>query len=73
MQAKLPTPPATVDYIPVADITTIDPVLYRILSKREYRVNGISYMDIHTLRMMMYLELSRPRGEVERWPKVYER
>ena len=62
-----------VDYIPVADITTIDPVLYRILSKREYRMNGISYMDIHTLRMMMYLELSRPRGEVERWPKVYER
>jgi Poly(A) polymerase catalytic subunit len=62
-----------VDYIPVADITEIDPVLYRILSKREYRVNGISYMDIHTLRMMMYLELSRPRGEVERWPKVYER
>ena len=62
-----------VDYIPVADITTIDPVLYRILSKREYRVDGISYMDIHTLRMMMYLELSRPRGEVERWPKVYER
>jgi hypothetical protein len=30
-------------------------------------------MDIHTLRMMMYLELSRPRGEVDRWPKVYER
>ena len=23
--------------------------------------------------MMMYLELSRPRGEVERWEKVYER
>jgi hypothetical protein len=62
-----------VEYIPVADITAIDPVLYRILSKREYRVNGISYMDVNTLRMMMYLELSRPRGEVDRWPKVYER
>lgn len=62
-----------VDYVPIADITAIDPSLYRILSKREYRVNGISYMDIHTLRMMMYLELSRPKGEVERWPKVYER
>ena len=62
-----------VDYIPVADITEIDPVLYRMLSKREFRMNGISYMDIHTLRMMMYLELSRPRGEVDRWPKVYER
>lgn len=62
-----------VEYIPVADITGIDPRLYRILSKREYRMDGISYLDIHTLRMMMYLELSRPRGEVERWPKVYER
>ena len=62
-----------VEYIPVADITAIDPILYRILSKREYRVNGISYMDVNTLRMMMYLELSRPRGEVERWSKVYER
>jgi hypothetical protein len=62
-----------VDYIPVADITAIDPALYRILSKKEFRVNGISYMDSGSLRMMMYLELSRPRGEVERWPKVYER
>lgn len=62
-----------VDYVPVADITAIDAPLYHILSKRELRINGISYMDIHTLRMMMYLELSRPRGEVERWPKVYER
>lgn len=62
-----------VDYIPVADITSLDPSLYRILSKREFRVNGISYMDASSLRMMMYLELSRPRGEVERWPKVYER
>jgi len=62
-----------VEYVPVADITVIDPPLYRILSKRELRVDGISYMDIHSLRMMMYLELSRPRGQVERWPKVYER
>jgi len=62
-----------VDYVPIADMTAMDPSLYRILSKREYRTDGISYLDVHTLRMMMYLELSRPRGEVERWPKVYER
>lgn len=62
-----------VDYTPIADITQIHPTLYRILSKREYRVDGISYMDANTLRMLMYLELSRPRGEVERWTKVYER
>jgi hypothetical protein len=62
-----------VDYIPVADMTSIDPKLFRILSKREYRVDGISYLDANTLRMLMYLELSRPRGEVTRWPKVFER
>jgi len=62
-----------VDYIPVADMTLIDSKLYRILSKREYKTDGISYLDANSLRMLMYLELSRPRGEVSRWPKVYER
>jgi hypothetical protein len=62
-----------VEYIPVADITAMDSTLYRILSKREFRRDGISYLDANTLRMLMYLELSRPRGEVSRWPKVYER
>ena len=62
-----------VDYIPVADMTSIDPKLYRILSKREFRLDGISYLDANSLRMLMYLELSRPRGEVGRWTKVFER
>lgn len=62
-----------VDYVPVADMTAIDPKLYRILSKREFRSDGISYLDANTLRMLMYLELSRPRGEVSRWSKVFER
>lgn len=62
-----------VNYVPVADMTALDPKLYQLLSEREYRNDGISYMDANTLRMLMYLELSRPRGEVERWPKVYER
>lgn len=62
-----------VDFIPIADMTAIDPKLYRILSKREFRTDGISYLDANTLRMLMYLELSRPRGEVGRWPKVFER
>lgn len=62
-----------VDYIPVADITSIDPKLYKILYKREFKTDGISYLDANTLRMLMYLELSRPRGEVGRWSKVFER
>lgn len=62
-----------VDYIPVADMTAIDPKLYKILSNREFRIDGISYLDANSLRMLMYLELSRPQGEVGRWPKVFER
>ncbi len=62
-----------VNYVSVADMTQIDPKLYRILSSREFRHDGISYLDANSLRMLMYLELSRPRGEVDRWSKVYER
>jgi hypothetical protein len=62
-----------VNYIPVADITQIDERLNTLLVERHYEKNGISYMDANTLRLLMYLELSRPKGEVERWSKVYER
>ena len=62
-----------VDYIPVADVTEIHGDLYKILARRAAKIEGITYIDVNTLRMMMYLELSRPRGEVKRWPKVYER
>lgn len=62
-----------VNFVPVADITQINPSIYKVLSNREYKYDGISYLDANTLRMLMYLELSRPRGEVERWAKVYER
>ncbi len=62
-----------VEYIPVADVTEIHEGLYKILSKKSVKIDGIHYIDVNTLRMMMYLELSRPRGEVGRWSKVYER
>jgi len=62
-----------VNFVPVADISTLDPVLYKALHKRSIKKDGIHYADPDFLRMMMYLELSRPRGQVERWSKVYER
>lgn len=62
-----------VNFIPIADISTLDPDLYKIVSKRSIVKNGIHYADPDMLRMMMYLELSRPRGQVERWEKVFER
>jgi hypothetical protein len=62
-----------VNFIPVADLTDIDEKLNNLLVERKFVVSGISYMDANTLRLLMYLELSRPKGEVARWNKVYER
>ena len=62
-----------VNFIPVADLTEIDERLYDLLHKEAFQDKGIHYMGSDTLRMLMYLELSRPGGQVERWSKVYER
>jgi hypothetical protein len=62
-----------VNYTAVADITETPDWLYYMLLKRSIIDQGIHYADIDFLRMNMYLELSRPRGEVERWDKVYKR
>jgi hypothetical protein len=62
-----------VNFVPIADITDISKGLYDTLWQRAYIRGGIRYTDPDILRMMMYLELSRPKGQVERWPKVYER
>lgn len=62
-----------VNYIPVADCSEMNPEMFRIIQRRAKVVSGIFYCDADLLRMMMYLELSRPRGEVERWTKVFDR
>jgi hypothetical protein len=62
-----------VNYIPVADCSELHPRLFKIVQSRAVAVEGILYCDPDFLRMMMYLELSRPRGEVDRWKKVFER
>jgi hypothetical protein len=62
-----------VNYVGVADITFMPHWMYTILHKRAIKDDGIYYTDADFLRMNMYLELSRPRGEVERWDKVYKR
>ena len=62
-----------VNFIAVADISYLDKQLYNIYLKESQVIEGIHYTSPDMLRMMMYLELSRPRGEVSRWSKVYER
>jgi hypothetical protein len=62
-----------VNFVPIADISELDPEVYKTLYRRSIKKEGIHYADADFLRMLMYLELSRPRGQVERWPKVFER
>lgn len=62
-----------VNFIPVADITYIPKQLFKSLSEQAIKVNGILYCPPNYLRMGMYLELSRPKGDVSRWEKVLKR
>jgi hypothetical protein len=59
-----------VNFIPVADITYLDKTIFNELNKDAIKVNGIRYCPPNYLRMSMYLELSRPKGDVSRWEKV---
>lgn len=62
-----------VNFIGVADITFIEPELFKSLMREAIERKGILYAPINFLRMSMYLELSRPDGDVSRWEKVYKR
>jgi len=62
-----------VNFIPVADITFLTPELFKALSKKSLVVSGINYTSPNYLRMLMYLELSRPQGDISRWEKVLKR
>ena len=62
-----------VNYSPIADITLIDKEFYERIYEKSVTIDGIHYVDPVFLRMMTYLELSRPRGMLSRWEKVYER
>jgi hypothetical protein len=62
-----------VNYMPVADLTQFPKEVYNALKKEAIRVNGILYAPPNFLRMAMYLELSRPAGDISRWEKVLKR
>tara|TARA_B110000483_G_scaffold144183_2_gene172132 strand:- start:1722 stop:3131 length:1410 start_codon:yes stop_codon:yes gene_type:complete len=62
-----------VNFIPIADITYLDKSIFNNLMKKAIKVNSINYCPPDFLRMSMYLELSRPMGDVSRWEKVLKR
>ena len=62
-----------VNFIPVADITYLEKPLFKRIQRDAIRVYGILYCPANFLRMNMYLELSRPAGDISRWEKVLKR
>ena len=62
-----------VNFIPMADITLLHDNLYDSIMKEAIVMNGIYYTSPNYLRMSMYLELSRPDGDISRWEKVLKR
>ena len=62
-----------VNFIPVADITMLPKELFNAIKKEAIKISGVLYAPPNLLRMGMYLELSRPAGDVSRWEKVMKR
>ena len=62
-----------VNFIPMADITEMNIQLFRSVLKESIVINGIHYAPANYLRMNMFIELSRPKGDVSRWEKVLKR
>jgi hypothetical protein len=62
-----------VNYIAIADITQMDTVFFDNLLKESIKIKNIYYSSIHFLRMALYIELSRPKGDISRWEKVFKR
>lgn len=62
-----------VNFIGIADITQIEKPLYEKLKQEAITIAGMKYAPPNFLRMSMYLELSRPAGDVSRWEKVLKR
>ena len=61
------------DFIGVADVSFMDSVIFDKVWKDSVIIDNIHYAPPNYLRMAVYLELSRPKGFVERWKKVYSR
>jgi hypothetical protein len=62
-----------VDFIKMADVTHLVDEVFDSLLVDSIQIDGINYTPPDYLRMSMYLELSRPRGDISRWEKVLKR
>lgn len=61
------------DFVGVADVSHMDEFIFDKIWKDSVVIDNVHYAPPNYLRMAVYLELSRPKGFVERWKKVYTR
>ena len=61
------------NYTAVADVTFLDSDIFDRMWNDSIERDKVMYSNPNFLRMSMYLELSRPRGDVSRWTKVFKR
>ena len=62
-----------VNFLPIADITQMHSMIFDELYDASIKIAGIYYASPDFLRMGMFLELSRPNGDISRWEKVHKR
>lgn len=62
-----------VNFLPIADITYLEPELFNSLMKNSIKINAINYCPPNFLRMAIYKELSHPMGDISRWEKILKR
>ena len=62
-----------VNFIAIADVTQMEPILFRSILKEAIKINGLYYAPANFLRLGIYKELSRPAGDISRWEKIYKR
>jgi len=62
-----------VNFIPMADLSEMHIDLFNAVLKESIIIEDIHYCSANYLRMNMYIELSRPAGDVSRWEKVLKR
>tara|TARA_B100000902_G_scaffold36976_1_gene44217 strand:- start:5979 stop:7427 length:1449 start_codon:yes stop_codon:yes gene_type:complete len=62
-----------VNHIAVADITDVESVIFKSISREAINKKNMLYAPANYLRMSMYNELSSPQGDVSRWEKVLKR
>ena len=57
----------------IADITFLHPEIFKTIMKDAIQKDQLLYAPPNFLRQSMYLELSRPEGDIDRWEKVLKR